>query len=67
VCEMLVTLIANLQQVVYERPPPGELRRGLIALPPTPTTLVVVFFLTALVGATLRAHLRQTKPKKPSR
>jgi hypothetical protein len=64
---MLVTLTANLQRIVYERPPPNELRRGLIALPPTPTTLVVVFLLMALVGAALRAHLRHTKSTKPSR
>ncbi len=59
----LATLLAGWQRVVYERPPPNTLQRGLVALPRGPTVVVVIVAVVALLAYSLRK--RATHPSKP--
>ncbi len=59
----LATLLAGWQRVVYERPPPNTLQRGLIALPRGPTVVVVIVAVVALLAYSLRK--RATHPSQP--
>lgn len=52
----VTALLLALQRVVYERPPAGVLRRGLVALPRAPTVVAVVALTALLVGYALRAR-----------
>jgi hypothetical protein len=58
----LATLLVAWQRVVYERPPAGALRRGLVALPRGATVAVVLVAVAALIAYTLRAHYRARRP-----
>ena len=51
-------ILFAMQRVVFERPPSETLRRGVIALPPVPTTIVVVAALALVVGYVIRRRLR---------
>lgn len=48
-----VTVLAW-QRIVYDRPPALPFRRGLVALPPMPTVVVVVTLLVVLLSWALR-------------
>jgi hypothetical protein len=57
-------MLVALQHVIYERPPPGTLQRGLVALPRWPTTMLVLVGVVAMVGWYLRERYRSgTKPR----
>jgi hypothetical protein len=49
------------QRVVYERPPPASLRRGLVALPRGVTAALVLVALVALLAWALRRRYRRPR------
>ncbi len=63
----LAPLLAAWQRVVYERPPPEPLRRGLVALPRAATAAVVLAAVTLLLAYALRERYRNDPSKKPPR
>lgn len=55
----LTLVLVALQRVVYERPPPGALRRGIVALPRAPTAALVVLAVVALAAWALHRRFRR--------